>query len=111
MQDSSLQPLEICPNCGCPDLFVRKDFPQKIGLLIVATAALTFFILAANPHRFYIGAWVLVAAAVIDALLYLFVPKITTCYRCRADFRNVPINPRHDGFELSIGEKYRGSAD
>ena len=111
MSDSLKQPLETCPKCGCADLFIRKDFPQKLGLLIVASAAITFFILAANPHRFYIGAWVLVAAAILDALLYLFVPKITTCYRCRADFRDVPINPRHEGFELSVGEKYRGPAD
>ena len=48
-----------------------------------------------------------VIAAAIDALLYLFVPKITVCYRCRAEYRHLPINPRHEGFELAIAEKYR----
>ena len=105
--NATRQPLENCRSCGCPDLFIRKDFPQKTGLLIVATAALVFLILASNPHTFYLGAWVLVAAAVVDALLYCFVPKITICYRCRAEFRDVPINPHHGGFELSVGEKYR----
>ena len=108
MTDSTNEPLEKCPTCGCEDLFIRKDFPQKLGLLIVVSAAIVFLILSANPHRFYIGAWVLVAAAIVDALLYLFVPKITTCYRCRADFRDGPLNPKHMGFELSVGEKYRG---
>ena len=109
MDDIPKQPLESCPKCGCTDLFIRKDFPQKLGLLIVAVAAITFLILAANPHTFYLGAWALAAAAVVDALLYGFVPKITVCYRCRAEFRDVPINPKHEGFELSIEEKYRGN--
>lgn len=108
MQNESKQPLESCPKCGCADLFIRKDFPQKLGLLIVTAAGITFLVLAANPHTFYLGAWALVAAAIVDALLYCFVPKITICYRCRAEFRGVPLNPKHEGFELSVGEKYRG---
>ena len=100
-------PLDACPECGCRDLFIRKDFPQKLGLMLVAGAALSFLVLAAVPGRFYIGVWILVAVTVIDALLYLVVPKITTCYRCRADFRGQPLNPRHEGFELAVAEKYR----
>src|SRR5947209_2784981 len=100
-------PLESCPACGCHDLFIRKDFPQKLGLLIVASAAIAFLALAANPHTVYIGVWVLLAAAAVDALLYFFVRRITVCYRCRAEFRDVPLNPKHEGFELSVAEKYR----
>ena len=70
-------------------------------------AAITFLVLASSRQYFYLGAGVLLAAAVIDAALYLFVPKITVCYRCRAEFRDVPINPDHSGFELATGEKYR----
>ena len=101
------KPLTQCPACGCKDLFIRKNFPQKIGLAFVVIAAITFLILSSKPHLFYIGAWVLVGAAVIDGLLYLFVPLITVCYRCRTDFKDFPLNPDHHGFELSIGEKYR----
>ena len=101
------QPLNLCPQCNCEDLFIRKDFPQKLGLFIVAGAGIGFLVLAANPHRVYLGVWLLVAAVVIDALLYLIVPKITVCYRCRAEFRGVPLNPRHEGFELATAEKYR----
>jgi uncharacterized protein (DUF983 family) len=99
--------LDTCPNCGCRDLFVRKDFPQKIGLMIVAVAALAFLILAAWRSSFYLGLAVLILATVIDAILYFVVPKITVCYRCRAEFRDLPINPKHEGFELATGEKYR----
>ena len=106
-QDVPVKPLESCPQCECRDLFIRKDFPQKLGLAIVAGAAIGFLVLSADPHRVYLGVWLLAGAVVIDALLYLFVPKITVCYRCRAEFRKMPLNPRHEGFELSIGEKYR----
>jgi hypothetical protein len=40
-------------------------------------------------------------------VLYTLVPKITVCYRCRTEFRNVPLNPEHGGYELAVGEKYR----
>src|SRR4051812_31669647 len=103
------EPLETCPNCGCRDLFIRKDFPQKLGLFIVFAAGVTFLVLAASRTHFYLGAMVLLVAALLDAALYMFVRKITVCYRCRTEFRDRPINPGHQGFELATGEKYRQS--
>jgi hypothetical protein len=108
MGDENPQPLNACPQCGCTDLFVRKDFPQKLGLGIVVLAAVCFLVLSARPTTFYLGAWVLVAAVAVDAILFLFVPRVTTCYRCRADFRDVPVNPALGPFELATAEKYRG---
>jgi hypothetical protein len=99
--------LTTCPDCGCRDLFVRKDFPQKIGLAIVVVAAVTFVVLSVRRATMYVGVVVLLAAFVVDAVLYVFVPKVTVCYRCRAEFRGVPVNPEHEGFELAVGEKYR----
>lgn len=96
-----------CPTCGCRDLFVRKDFPQKLGLGIVIVAGLGFLILAADRRTFYIGVAVLAAATVVDAVLYWLVPRVTVCYRCRAEYRRLPVNPEHEGFELAVGEKYR----
>jgi hypothetical protein len=101
------QPLTTCPNCGCRDLFIRKDFPQKLGLMIVFVAGGMFLVLAASRANFYLGAIILLAAVAVDAALYMLVRKITVCYRCRAEFRDRPINPEHHGFELAIGEKYR----
>ena len=88
-------------------MFIRKDFPQKLGMSIVVVAGLTFLILAASRRWFYVGAIVLVIAAAIDAVMYAFVPKITVCYKCRSEFRDVPLNPEHEGFELATNEKYR----
>ena len=103
--------LTSCPACGCRDLFVRKDFPQKLGLGIVVAAGAAFLALAARPRTFYLGVWVLVVAAAVDAVLYLFVRRVTVCYRCRAEFRDVPTNPDHGGFELAVAEKYRTAGD
>ena len=100
--------LSRCPNCGCSDLFIRKDFPQKLGLSIVIIAAIAFLVLASSRQHFYLGVVVLIAAVIIDAAMYWFVPKITVCYRCRGEFRDRPLNPEHEAFELAIAEKYRG---
>jgi hypothetical protein len=108
MTVSPREPLSTCPRCGCRELFIRKDFPQKLGIAIVIVAAVAFLILASSRQRFYLGALVLLAAAGVDLVLYALVPKITVCYRCRAEFRDVPINPEHGGYELAVGEKYKG---
>jgi hypothetical protein len=99
--------LTTCPACGCRDLFVRKDFPQKLGLAVVILAGAGFLILAARPATFFIGVWVLAASVVADGVLFFFVPKVTVCYRCRAEFRGRPLNPAHGPFELAVAEKYR----
>jgi hypothetical protein len=107
MSDQPTEALTVCPACGCRDLFVRKDFPQKLGLTVVAVAGIAFLVLAARPATFYLGVWVLVVAAALDAALFFFVRKITVCYRCRAEFRGRPLNPDHGPFELAVAEKYR----
>jgi hypothetical protein len=100
--------IDKCPKCGCRDLFVRKDFPQKIGLSIVVVAGVAFLALAARRDNFYLGAIVLIIALVIDAMIYFFVGRVTVCYKCRAEYRG-PINPAHAPFELSVAEKHRGA--
>ena len=107
MSEAPPDVLEACPACGCRDLFVRKDFPQKLGFAIVVVAGVAFLALAASRQRFYLGVLVLLAAVVVDLVLYAIVPKITVCYRCRMAFRDVPLNPEHGGYELAVGEKYR----
>ena len=107
MTDDAAKPLTTCPRCGCREFFIRKDFPQKLGLAIVVVAGVAFLVLASSRQHFYLGALVLLAAAALDFALYAFVPKITVCYRCRTEFRDVPLNPEHGGYELAIGEKYR----
>lgn len=100
-------PIDACPKCACRELFIRKDFPQKTGLIVVVVAAIAFLVFAARRGTFYLGILVLLFAVVVDAVLYLLVPKVTVCYRCRSEFRGVPLNPQHGPFELAVAEKYR----
>ena len=96
-----------CQSCGCKDLFVRKDFPQRLGLGMVVAAGVAFVVLAARPGTFWLGLMVLVGTVLVDAVLYFMVGKVTVCYRCRAEHRGA-VNPEHGGFDLATGEKYRG---
>jgi hypothetical protein len=96
--------VDRCAVCGCRELFIRKDFPQRLGLVIVVAfglAAIYFFRVSV------LVAWSILAAAVLlDLMIYAVTGKATTCYNCRADYRkNVP-NPAHEGFDLARSEKY-----
>ena len=96
--------IDRCPCCGAAEFFVRKDFPQNLGLAVVVVAAVASFILFS---RHTLVALALLAGVVIlDAAIYLFVGKVTVCYRCRAEFRGVRYNPAHNAFDLATAEKY-----
>jgi hypothetical protein len=94
-----------CVACPGREFFIRRDFPQRLGLALVVV-----FGLAASAFFYFeniIATFATLAAlVVIDAVLFLFVGKVTVCYRCRAEYRNVAYNPDHEGFDLATSEKY-----
>jgi hypothetical protein len=98
------QLVDRCVRCGGLELFVRKDFPQRLGFMIVIVFGL------ASLYYFRINAvisWLILAAAVVlDVLIYCIIGRVTTCYRCRAEYRKGRLNPRHEGFDLATSEKY-----
>jgi hypothetical protein len=99
------QLLRQCSLCDGSEFFIRKDFPQKIGLLLVilfALVASVFYYFNNVPATFA----TLASLVLIDAVIYLFVGKVTVCYRCRAEYRGLPIDPAHEGFDLATSEKY-----
>ncbi len=96
--------VDRCAACDCRELFIRKDFPQFIGVLIVVgfgLAAIYYFTISV------LIAWsILAAAVVVDVAIYLVIGKVTTCYACRAQYRKCKLNPDHEGFDLATSEKY-----
>ncbi|HEY7513649.1 MAG TPA: hypothetical protein VIC87_04200 [Vicinamibacteria bacterium] len=91
-------PVDRCPACAGEQLYVQRDFNQKVGLgIVVVGAALAPF----TPYYASLG-----VAAAVDAVLYMLLPEITVCYRCHAHFRGFPRNPRHEAFDLHIAEQY-----
>lgn len=97
--------VESCPVCHGTEFFIRKDFPQRLGLLMVVVFGLiasVFYYFQNIVATFS----TLGSLVVVDALIYLFVGRVTVCYRCRAEFRGVAYNPDHGGFDLATSEKY-----
>lgn len=98
--------LRRCPVCGCRELFVRRDFPQKTGLGIVVVAGATSMALFAIGHVLAALA-VLMSVVVVDALMYLFTRRCLVCYQCRSEFRGMEIADDLESWDLAAGEKYR----
>lgn len=96
--------VDRCVVCGGRELFIKKDFPQGIGLAVVVLfGALAIYMFTVNVML----AWaVLAAAAVIDLLIYVVIGRVTACYACRAEYRKCHLNPAHEGFDLATSEKY-----
>ena len=96
--------MDCCAACGCTELFLRKDFPQGIGLAVVVI----FGLLAIYYFRTsVVTSWLILAcAAVIDVVIYCLIGKVTTCYACRAEYRKCRLNLRHEDFDLATSEKY-----
>ncbi|MCH9033756.1 MAG: hypothetical protein IID42_04555 [Planctomycetes bacterium] len=96
--------VDQCAVCGATEMFIRRDFPQRLGLLIVVVFGLTaiyFFSVSV------LKAWcVLGSALLLDLIIYFLVGKVTACYACRAEYRRCQVNSTHDGFDLATSEKY-----
>jgi len=101
--EASLPPapphLEACLACGCKELYRHRDFNQKLGLALVALGALLWLVL----HSF----WPMVAAAALDLVLYLALPDVAICYRCKAHHRGAAGIPDLPRFDLERHEHYR----
>jgi hypothetical protein len=95
-----------CVVCCGTDLFVRKDFPQRLGVSIVilgfAVSCVTWYY-----HQVILTFGVLFATALLDVLLYLLMPDLLECYRCHAQYRGVANLGQHAPFALETHEKYR----
>ena len=95
-----------CLVCPSRDLFVRKDFPQRLGVALVAVG-----IIGSSIAWYHADLWwtfgILFATALADVLLFLFVGDALMCYRCEAQYRGVSDMESHGQFDLETHEKYR----
>jgi hypothetical protein len=98
--------LERCAVCGNEELYRKKDFPQWLGLTILAAACAAFFV--CQWQYWMTAAWaILLGSALVDGLLYLWVGDAIVCYRCGARHQVLARSTDHQPFELGIAERFR----
>jgi hypothetical protein len=87
--------LERCVRCGEDRLYTQKDFNRKLGLGVFVVAALLS-----------VPTWglSLLAATIIDFMLYHLIGDVTLCYGCSTQHRGFRRNPRHGPFDLHVAE-------
>ena len=100
------QRLSRCVIWQSPEMFVRKDFPQRLGVTIVvlgfAASCITWY------YEWIISTYaILFGTALIDVVLYFCMGNVLECYRCHAHFRGIPELESHDPFNLEVHEKHR----
>ena len=103
------QAISQCVICRSHDLFIRKDFPQRLGVIIVVAGSLASCY-AWYRHALFLTFGILFITAAIDVLLYLLVRDAIVCYRCGAHYRGYDDDDSHTPFNLEIHERYRQEA-
>lgn len=98
--------IHACLLCPSQELFVRKDFSQRLGITIIATG---FVASAITWYLHYIVATyaILFASAMIDVALFLLVGNVLECYRCHAHYRDLEGLAEHGAFNLETHERHR----
>ena len=98
-----------CLVCSSQDLFIRKDFPQRLGMSIVVLGFAASCI-AWYYHQIVFTFCILFATALVDVVLYLLMGDVLECYRCQAQYRGIVSLKRHQPFALEVHERYRQQA-
>jgi DNA-directed RNA polymerase subunit RPC12/RpoP len=98
--------LDRCLVCPSTDLFLRKDFPQRLGVALVIFGFVASSIAWYNYQVFWTFA-ILFLTALVDLVLYVVMGESLTCYRCHAQYRGFANMELHGGFDLETHERYR----
>jgi hypothetical protein len=99
------QGIERCVFCGNRTFFLQKDFDQRIGCLIMGVS------LAAALFVGWRFGWIwftpaLLASVVVDWIVAARIRPVTICYRCDAEYRDLPVNPSHKGYDPHVAERF-----
>ena len=108
IQPHAIEPGNVvrCAICPCEELFVRKDFPQRLGLIII----LIQIISSSSTWYFHMIYWtfaILGASALLDFTLYMWIGNVLQCYRCQSQYRGIEGLEERDAFSLETHERYR----
>ena len=108
--------LQRCLACPSLELFVRKNFPQRLGVAIVVAGLAASCVAWAN-RELMATFGILFSTALLDVVLFLFMPNCLSCYRCGARYSGNGVANHHGdpaagsnqfgAFDLETHEKHR----
>jgi ribosomal protein S27E len=100
------QRITRCLVCPSTELFVRKDFPQRLGVALVILGFVASSIAWYN-YQVLLTFAILFVTALVDLVLYVFMGQSLMCYRCGAQYRGVAEMDAHGAFDLETHERHR----
>ena len=96
--------VDHCAVCDCNTVYVQKDFNRTLGVSIFVAGAI-LFLLCAWKNRLVEGTLVWAAFVLADGLLYKFLPDVTICYKCYAQYREVALEPGQSAVRIGSRRK------
>jgi hypothetical protein len=97
--------VEVCVFCGNRTFFLQKDFDQRLGCLIMAVS-LGLALLAGWKLGWIWFTPVLLVSVLVDWIVAARIRPVTICYRCDAEYRDMPVDSRHKGYDPHVAERY-----
>lgn len=97
--------LDRCAFCANRAFFVQRDFDQRIGCLVLLVSV-ALAVLVGWKFGWIWFTPTLLATVLIDWLVAGTIKRVTICYRCDAEYRDVAENPRHKAYDPHIAERY-----
>lgn len=97
--------VERCAFCGNRAFFLQRDFDQRLGCLLMAIS-LALALLVGWRFGWIWFTPVLLASVLVDWIVATRVRAVTICYRCDAEYRDMPLNPRHRAYDPHVAERF-----
>lgn len=101
--------LDRCPLCDGNEFYAQKDFNRRIGMTLIVLGASAMFIMIAMDYPSYWAYLPLGLAALVDRILYYFLPNVQVCYACDTVFKNFgeTPTPEEQEFNLATHDAYK----
>jgi hypothetical protein len=97
--------LARCAFCGNHAFFLQKDFDQRLGCLIMGVS-LGIALFVGWKFGWIWFTPVLLATVVVDWVVAARVKPVTICYRCDAEYRDMPVHEAHKGYDPHVAERF-----